>query len=55
MVELNKGTGVHGKYDIHIQNPKLRLSISEGDFCKIAAGIIASDSILRRYKGLEEN
>lgn len=50
VVELNKGTGTNRKYDIHIQNSKVRLNISEYDFCKIASAIICADKRILHYK-----
>lgn len=53
-VELNKGTRKNGKFDVHIQDDKLRLNISEYDFCKIAADIVYSNAKLRHYKNNHE-
>lgn len=50
MVEKNKGTHGHGKYDIHIQNNKIRLNITEKDFIKIAACILYAEENLNSYK-----
>lgn len=54
-VELNKGTGNHGRYDFHIQNSKCRLNVSEKDFYKMACGILAAESQLLSYKNFDNN
>lgn len=54
VVELNKATGDHKQYDIHIQNSRVRLNVSCEDFFKMTTGIIAADYIIKQYKN-EEN
>lgn len=49
-IELNKGTRAEGKYDIHIQNKRFRLNLSEQDFCKIACCIMYANENLNHYK-----
>lgn len=50
-IELNKCTRKNGMYDIHIQNDRARLNISEQDFCKMAAAVIFADRKIKKYKG----
>ena len=38
-VELNKSTHKGNAYDIHIQNDRFRLNLSERDFCRMAGRI----------------
>ncbi len=50
MIELNKSTHKNSKYDIHIQNSKFRLNLTEQDFCKIACCILYAKENLDHYK-----
>lgn len=39
-VELNHGTRQNEKYEIHIQNDKVRLALSEEDFLQMASAVV---------------
>lgn len=51
-IELNKGTKARGKYDIHIQNNKIRLNLDEYEFAKLANGIIFASEKIKKNKGI---
>lgn len=50
VIEENKGTHKGCKFDIHIQNPRFRLNLTEKDFCKIATCILFAKENLSSYK-----
>lgn len=50
LMEMNKGTHRGRMYDIHIQNDKFRLNVTEGDFCKIVLSILYARDNLASYK-----
>ena len=56
-VEKNKGTHSEGIYDIHIQNDRFRLNITEDDFIKMSACILYARENLMTYKvnGVRQN
>lgn len=39
-IELNHGTRQNEKYEIHIQNDKVRLALSEKDFLQMASAVV---------------
>ena len=51
VLELNEGTHVMGKYDIHLQNDRFRLNTNEYDFLKIASCLMYAKENILYYKG----
>lgn len=49
-VELNHGQGDGYEHEIHVQNDKIRLSMSEVDFCRMATGVLLARKQLRMIK-----
>lgn len=49
-VELNHGTRQNEKYEIHIQNEKVRLALSEKDFLQMASVVVLAKKTIGYYK-----
>lgn len=53
-IELNKESIPNGPRYIHIQNDKVRLSITELEYIQMATTVYKARKHLRMYKGLED-
>lgn len=40
VVELNHGTRENEKYEIHVQNDKIRLALTEKEFLQMASAVV---------------
>ena len=49
-IELNKSSNGQGEFEIHIQNDKIRLALTEKQFCKIATCILLARKQLHQIK-----
>lgn len=49
-IELNKSSNGSDEYEIHIQNEKIRLALTEKQFCKIATCILLARKQLHQVK-----
>lgn len=54
VVELNHGTREGEKYEIHLQNDKFRLALSEKDFLQMTSAVILAQKQLNIMKKREK-
>lgn len=50
LIELNHSINPSHKYDIHIQNEKFRMELSDKDFLQIASSILLAKQNLEKLK-----